>query len=259
MDQGRVYMIYSDNLDDYSSSIFYCSTKYTKRNSNQCSNCPNYCFSCEYDSSNNLICFSCNEGFTLNSQGICVACGDNCNNCYLDENNNSFCLACKNGYLLNEDKNCLTCGSNCISCKRADNTVECTKCLGGFGLNQYKQCVSCPTSCENCFLKEGENEFSCSSCSDLYHVLNEDDKCISCTSIEEIGVLGCSQCYYDNSSPDNYIYKCKVCNSGYVFIENEYKCISNSLESLSGCVNAIYNSESQFTNVLNVIVVIFMY
>ena len=244
----KVYPVCSDYISSYNPSNFYCSTKYTRTESNECKQCPTNCFSCGYDFSNiNSKCFSCIEGFTLNSQGNCVSCEENCNYCYLDENNNPNCLLCSNGDPPNENKNCLSCGSNCKSCiKRTDtNSIECTKCDNNYGLNQYKQCVICPTICLNCFLKEGESEFSCSSCSDTYHLLNEDDKCISCADIEEIGGSGCSQCYYDNSSPDDYKYKCKVCNNGYVLIENEYKCISNSVDNLNGCANAIYNNDRE--------------
>ena len=234
--EGKIYEICSDDSNDYNSSDFYCTTHYTKGDSNQCIKCPDNCYSCGYDSLNkNLNCFSCDEGYTLNSKGICVSCGDNCDYCYLDKNENPICLFCKNGYPPNEDKNCLSCGDNCKSCiKGKDNNIECTKCRESYALNKNKECEKCPSNCKNCFWNEDKGNLSCSECLSNYYntyVLGKDDTCVTCQSIGEIGGEGCSDCYYDNSSSDNK-YKCTICSNNYfastkyVYLENEYKCIS---------------------------------
>ena len=194
-----------------------------------------------------MKCLSCDEGYTLNSKGFCVTCGDNCDFCYLDNNENPICLYCKSSYILNDDKNCLTCPNRCKSCiKGKDSIIECTKCNSYSGLLPNKTCQSCPPYCTSCFWNVEKGEFDCSSCYNNYK-LDENDKCIRSYQINEKCGSGCSDCYYDKSSQDKNKYKCSKCSYNYVYLDNEYKCFSNtdySQEYFYGCINATFNSNT---------------
>ena len=244
--EGKACEVCSDDLKDNSVKSCNCTTQYTESDSKQCIKCPDNCFSCS-NKNGNLKCLSCDEGYGLNSKGICVTCGDNCDYCYFDNNDNPICLYCKSNSKPKEDKNCLTCPNNCESCiKGKDNINECTKCKTYYGLLPNKTCQACPSGCKTCFWNEEKGEFDCSSCNNNNYKLDENDKCIRTYIINEKCSSGCSDCYYDKSSPDNNKYKCNKCtNNNYVYINNEYKCYSNtnsSQEYFYGCINATFNS-----------------
>ena len=164
-------------------------------------------------------------------------------------NENPQCLFCQSNYKLNENHNCLVCGDNCESCiKDIDNNIICTKCVDKYGLNQNNECIKCPDNCNKCFWNEKTNEFGCSDCSVEKDIIGENDKCVSCQDIEEIGGNRCAECYYDKSSPEDAKYKCTVCSdyNKYTFIENEYKCVDNTNSAdifFYGCLIATYNTD----------------
>ena len=246
--EGKICEICSDDFTNYEQNSCYCKEYYTEGVSKECIKCPDNCYNCGYKN-NKLTCFNCDIGYTLNSKGVCVSCGENCDYCDLDINENPQCLFCQSNYKLNENHNCLVCGDNCESCiKDIDNNIICTKCVDKYGLNQNNECIKCPDNCNKCFWNEKTNEFGCSDCSVEKDIIGENDKCVSCQDIEEIGGNRCEECYYDKSSPNDAKYKCTACSdySKYTFIENEYKCVDNTNSAdifFYGCLNATYNTD----------------
>ena len=246
--EGKVCEICSDDLKNDNAKSCNCTTHYTEGDSKQCIKCPENCYSCS-NKNGNLKCLSCDNGYILNSKGVCVTCGDNCDFCYLDSNENPNCLYCKSPYKLNKDKNCLECPNHCQSCIKGNNNInECTICENYYGLLPNKTCQRCPINCLTCFWKEEKGEFGCSSCYYTNYKLDEDDKCISPYEMNKKCDIGCSDCYYDKFSPDMNKYKCNKCSgNNYVYIDNEYKCYSNtnsSQEYFYHCINAIFNSST---------------
>ena len=246
--EGKVCEICSDDLKNDNAKSCNCTTHYTEGDSKQCIKCPENCYSCS-NKNGNLKCLSCDNGYILNSKGVCVTCGDNCDFCYLDSNENPNCLYCKSPYKLNKDKICLECPNHCQSCIKGNNNInECTICENYYGLLPNKTCQRCPINCLTCFWKEEKGEFGCSSCYYTNYKLDEDDKCISPYEMNKKCDIGCSDCYYDKFSPDMNKYKCNKCSgNNYVYIDNEYKCYSNtnsSQEYFYHCINAIFNSST---------------
>ena len=245
----------------------YCYDHYTLSSPITCVICNENCKKCNYDNfSKKTSCFQCNDGYTLNSQGVCVSCGENCQFCYLDNNQNHICTSCFPGFELNENNNCLSCPENCRSCKKDSNGIlKCTSCFDYYGINDKNECKSCPAHCINCFWKSSIGEFGCSYCnkeSYSYYINNynfyknnyiedKDDKCVLCTSIDEIGGEGCILCSYDKYGDKNY--KCHSCLGeyhtssfrNYAYIYNQYQCLENSQnapKNLYGCLYATYDN-----------------
>ena len=282
----------SDNLSNYESGECYCDYSYTLKGISSCIPCPKNCGYCKYLQYNdNTECYRCKKGYTLNSKKECVNCGENCEYCNLDKQENPICTSCFNGFSLNEDKNCLICPDHCKACKKNKNgEIECIKCFEMYGLNEDNKCVNCPDLCAECLYKKEINDFICTSClyskkclynkiclyNNIYlyykNIIGKNQKCYSCSSIQEIGGEGCIRCLY-NSKEDKY--ECLECirnynnENQYIYIINEKSCklpnliglnndciegenIGTEINPQYSCINCRYNNNVKVINNNNI-------
>ena len=141
-----------DSLPEYC----YCESQYVLFNYT-CINCPSNCDSCEYNSeTKSTRCLKCESGYTFNSVHECTSCGEGCRECYINEDNKPICQACYSGRFF-----------------------------------EGNQCLICPSNCAQCSYDIEKSESICSRCDSNYILDSENNKCISCQEIEEIGGSGC--------------------------------------------------------------------
>ena len=234
---NRVYItngyctVCSDDLNNYENRNCTCYSGSHLINNFTCISCPKNCDSCKYNETlKEYKCLRCRSRFTLNSNNECISCGNHCRGCQIDDNQIPICKSCDSGYMLNDNKECISCPENCSQCKKnKDELIECTNCFSFYGLNPQKKCVRCPTNCRSCYYRNKTNDFGCSYCEQEtspfyynYHfTIGENEQCISCKSISEIGANGCDECSYYKTSNK---YSCISCLNKYIMISNDKHC-----------------------------------
>jgi uncharacterized protein YneF (UPF0154 family) len=204
-----------DSLPEYC----YCISQYVLFNYT-CINCPSNCDSCEYNSeTKSTRCLKCESGYTFNSVHECTSCGVGCRECYINEDNKPICQACDSGSFL-----------------------------------EGNQCLICPSNCAQCSYDIEKSESICSRCNSYSILDSENNKCISCQEIEEIGGSGCLNCRYLNEQFEcincyhyrDWRYDYEVYD--YAYVNNTFKCLSNTdpeKVGLYGCLTAEYIQSSK--------------
>ena len=195
---------------------------------------------CNLDVNENPICTQCESEYNIYN-GICSKCPENCKSCRL-ENNSIKCIACNINYKLNNISECIECPDYCHDCQQSSNgALLCSNCSNGYTLSSSKECLKCNDNCDTCrFNSNGIIE--CINCN--FGFALKDGNCHKCSNIQDIGGSGCDRCRYNYNTAR---YECIGCiNKEYAFIQNTYKCLSNSVstyKNLHGCLRANFNEE----------------
>lgn len=127
------------------------------------------------------------------------------------------CEKCLDGYYLVNKTECKPCLDNCTHC---ENNNSCTSCSNGFHLNATTGlCDPCTEGCSGTCDKTG---LVCESCKDGEYLNDTSGKCESC--------VACSKCVYNMGK----VY-CTLCTDGTVPVEGECpKSISKMASGTNG-------------------------
>ena len=187
----------------------------------------------------------CKSGYIESSKGICTRCSQGNNGCIechygedyqtdykgLKRKRRFVCDQCDEGYLISEDSLCHSCYElglyNCEKCnwdENKDNEIVCTQCYKGYFLNEFGECTRCYSG----------------------QVRVQGNKCAFCNNIEYGGIDGCSICKSDNEK----ITECLKCDKGFIFYENEKKCLkianNTKLEEYPNCIRLYSKDKNEF-------------
>ena len=220
----------------------------------KCNQILDNCDKCHFveNEDNNAICEECFDGFYLNEDGECIECenisidGKHCYKCS-SSLNPDYCW-CNPEYGLNSENECESCDEEgCQFCyfDKNNNEQMCASCESNKFIPGTNQCLICPEGCLECEYDKAEEDAVCIKCKNNYILKPQSKECILCKNIEEMGE-GCQNCIIN---PSNKNYECLSClnNYDYTFINNTFKCISNTNpveNNLQGCKIAQYIQSS---------------
>ena len=180
----------------------------------------------QYDSET-LECIDCFDGFYISEEThLCEKCSDmNCLECQSD----GKCLKCFDGFYL-ENGECIQCNEPCDKCEMntENKMIECLSCkIGYYFDDKTKECKECLSPCKEC-----NSESNCISCFDGYYlhnegtVLNEENTCISCSSLTHYNCQTCSEKECNSCSDDKILVSVEI---------EEDKLVGTSKETISIC------------------------
>ena len=193
---GTCYNYYCPGDNDHNKFLYCkCNYEYALTPQNTCMFCIAHCNNCIYDQSTNAaICYNCERGYALTPQkSSCTPCPSNCYTCKYDSQNELKCKSCNNYFVLLNGV-CISCGEHCLVCEISNNTVKCTQCQNSYILTDEGICesLSIPEHCNSYQNKRFNNrdEVICTSCKSYYTLDVDNNKCLKCPSY-------CTTCHRD--------------------------------------------------------------
>ena len=231
--------------------------EYRINENSQCVKCNDNlekCKKCHFIDKENYeaVCDECLDEYYLNEDGECEYCKINDideKHCYkCSSNSNPEYCWCKLEYALNSENECQYCNDKgCQFCyfDKNSNKQICASCESNKFIPGTNQCLICQNGCLECEYDNTQKEAVCIKCDYNYILDAQTNKCKLCKDIDEIGE-GCKSCIFNLS---NKKYECKTClnDRDYTYINNTFKCLSNTNPdetNLYGCEIAQYIQSS---------------